>query len=150
MSTYTHAVLNKGQTFDLAIVNLNISTTSNLMNLSAPARFSISYDSGVGIVSFYEDGDPATPQTFAPSSTTAPFTFTSTLAPVAIGMDALDANGNPFTVSGPTIGRDSLLVGAGFSILWNDRFATTVFYDGELLRSNYSSNNVSVGFRYSF
>ena len=97
MYTYTHAVLNKGQTFDLAIVNLNVATTSNLMNLSAPTGFGISYDAGVGIASFYEDADPATPQTFAPNSTTAPFTFTSTLAPVAIGIDALDANGNAFT-----------------------------------------------------
>ena len=58
--------------------------------------------------------------------------------------------GSAFTVAGPETGRDSLLVGAGFSILWTDRFSTTAFYDGELLRTNYVSNNVSVGFRYRF
>ena len=58
--------------------------------------------------------------------------------------------GSPFTVAGPATGRDSLLVGAGFSILWNARFSTAFFYDGELLRTNYSSNNVSVGFRLQF
>ncbi len=95
--TYSYGVLNKGPTFDLAIVNLNIATTSNLMNLSAPTGFGITYDPGVGIASFYEDADPGTPQTFAPGSTLAPFTFTSALAPVPIGIDALDAGGNAFT-----------------------------------------------------
>ncbi len=37
-----------------------------------------------------------------------------------------------------------------FSIVWNDRFAKTGFYDGELLRTNYSSHNISVGFRFTF
>ena len=58
--------------------------------------------------------------------------------------------GSAFTVAGPSTGRDSLLVGAGFSIHWNERFSTYAYYDGELLRTNYSSNNVSVGFRYRF
>ena len=58
--------------------------------------------------------------------------------------------GNAFTVAGPETGRDSLLVGAGFSILWNDRFSTYAFYDGELLRQNYSSHNISAGFRLKF
>ena len=50
----------------------------------------------------------------------------------------------------PEIGDDSLLVGAGVAVLWNERTSTYVFYDGELLRSNYSSNNVSGGVRLSF
>ena len=58
--------------------------------------------------------------------------------------------GSPFTVFGPATGRDSLLVGAGFSILWSDRLSTYVYYDGELLRTNYSSNNVSAGARWRF
>jgi T5SS/PEP-CTERM-associated repeat protein len=58
--------------------------------------------------------------------------------------------GSAFTVYGPTVGRDSLLVGAGFTVLWSDRFSTYAFYDGELLRTNYSSHNVSAGFRYRF
>jgi outer membrane autotransporter protein len=58
--------------------------------------------------------------------------------------------GNPFTVTGATIGRDSLLIGAGFSILWTPRFATYVYYDGEVCRTNYSSHNVSGGFRLQF
>ena len=58
--------------------------------------------------------------------------------------------GVPFTVTGPATGRDSLLLGAGFTVQWNDRFATYAFYDGELARTNYRSNSVSVGFRYQF
>ena len=58
--------------------------------------------------------------------------------------------GSAFTVAGPETGRDSLLVGAGFSILCNERCSIYAFYDGELLRSNYSSHNVSAGFRYRF
>jgi autotransporter-associated beta strand protein len=58
--------------------------------------------------------------------------------------------GNPFTVTGANIGRDSLLIGAGFSILWTPRFATYVYYDGEVCRTNYSSHSVSGGFRLQF
>ena len=95
--SYSYAVLNQGPTFDLAIVNLNIATTSNPLAQTAPPGFTSLFDPGVGIVSFLEDGNPITPQTFSPGSTTAPFTFTSTLAPVPILFDALDANGTSFT-----------------------------------------------------
>jgi len=58
--------------------------------------------------------------------------------------------GDSFTVSGPEIGRDSMLIGAGFAIHWNDRISTYAYYDGELFRTNYLSNNVSAGFRVTF
>jgi outer membrane autotransporter protein len=58
--------------------------------------------------------------------------------------------GNSFTVNGPAIGRDSLLIGAGVAVLFNDRVSAYAYYDGELARSNYSSNNVSAGVRVSF
>jgi autotransporter-associated beta strand protein len=58
--------------------------------------------------------------------------------------------GNNFTVSGPDIGRDSLLVGAGATVIWNERVSTYVFYDGEFARTNYISNNVSAGVRIAF
>ena len=58
--------------------------------------------------------------------------------------------GNPFTVTGPQTGRDSLLMGAGFTIMWNPRFATYLYYDGELGRSNYDSHNISGGIRLQF
>ena len=58
--------------------------------------------------------------------------------------------GNAFTVTGPTIGRDSLLIGAGGAVLLNDRVSVYAYYDGELARTNYSSNNVSAGLRFTF
>jgi outer membrane autotransporter protein len=61
-----------------------------------------------------------------------------------------DGNGDLFTVAGPVIGRDSLLLGAGFAVLWNERTSTYVYYDGDLGRTNYTSHNVSGGVRVSF
>lgn len=58
--------------------------------------------------------------------------------------------GNSFTVSGPEIGRDSLLVGAGVAVLLSDRISTYIYYDGELARTNYQSNSVSGGVRITF
>ena len=58
--------------------------------------------------------------------------------------------GGTFTVNGPEKDRDSLLLGAGVAVLWNERTATYVYYDGELGRNNYDSNNVSGGVRLSF
>jgi outer membrane autotransporter protein len=58
--------------------------------------------------------------------------------------------GNSFTVNGPEIGRDSLLLGAGAAVIFNDRVSVYAYYDGEFARTNYSSNNVSAGVRVSF
>ncbi|MBV9644486.1 MAG: autotransporter outer membrane beta-barrel domain-containing protein, partial [Verrucomicrobia bacterium] len=48
------------------------------------------------------------------------------------------------------IGRDSLLVGAGITVILNDRVSTYLYYDGEFARTNYLSNNVTGGVRISF
>jgi autotransporter-associated beta strand protein len=58
--------------------------------------------------------------------------------------------GNSFTVTGPEIGRDSLLIGAGAAVLLNERVSIYAYYDGELARTNYSSHNVSAGLRVTF
>jgi autotransporter-associated beta strand protein len=58
--------------------------------------------------------------------------------------------GSSFTVRGPHIGRDSLLLGAGATVIWNDRVSTYLYYDGEVARTNYESHNVSGGVRISF
>jgi outer membrane autotransporter protein len=55
-----------------------------------------------------------------------------------------------FTVRGPEIGRDSLLLGAGVAVLWNERTSTYVYYDGDIARTNYESHSVSGGIRLSF
>jgi autotransporter-associated beta strand protein len=58
--------------------------------------------------------------------------------------------GSSFTVAGPAIGRDSLLVGAGAAVIFSDRISAYAYYDGELARTNYSSHNVSAGLRFTF
>jgi outer membrane autotransporter protein len=58
--------------------------------------------------------------------------------------------GNSFSVNSPAIGRDSLLIGAGAAVIFNDRVSVYAYYDGELARTNYSSNNVSAGLRFTF
>ena len=58
--------------------------------------------------------------------------------------------GKNFTVIGPDIGRDSLLIGAGATVILSDRVSTYLFYDGEVARTNYQSHNVSGGVRISF
>jgi autotransporter-associated beta strand protein len=58
--------------------------------------------------------------------------------------------GTNFTVNGPEIGRDSLLIGAGLSMIWSDRISTYVFYDGDVARTNYDSHTVTGGFRITF
>jgi outer membrane autotransporter protein len=70
----------------------------------------------------------------------------------SFALDSRLANGagNTFTVRGPEIGDDSLLVGAGVAVLWNERTSTYVYYDGEFGRSNSSSNNFSGGVRLTF
>ena len=70
---------------------------------------------------------------------------------VHYAIDSALAGGGPtFTVQGAEIGRESLLLGTGVAVLWNERTATYLFYDGELGRTNYNSNNVSAGVRLSF
>jgi uncharacterized protein with beta-barrel porin domain len=71
---------------------------------------------------------------------------------VAYSVIANFANGagNSFTVNGPEIGRDGVLVTAGMSMLWTDRISTYIYYDGELARTNYDSHTVVGGVRISF
>jgi len=68
----------------------------------------------------------------------------------AIVSSLASGTGNSFTVNSPKVGRDSLLIGAGAAVLLNDRLSIYAYYDGELARTNYQSNNVSVGVRMTF
>lgn len=62
---------------------------------------------------------------------------------------ASGAGGN-FSVSGPQLGRDSALIGAGFAIQWSERLSTYLYYDGEIGRSEYDSHSISGGVRLEF
>ena len=70
----------------------------------------------------------------------------------AYALDSSFANGGggAFTTNGPATGRNSLLIGAGFAVQWNERVSTYVYYDGEIGRSNFDSHNISGGVRCAF
>ena len=58
--------------------------------------------------------------------------------------------GSSFTVNSLQIGPDGLLIGAGAAVLLSERISIYAYYDGELFRTNYQSNNVSAGVRVTF
>ena len=98
--SYSYAVTNSG-TLDLAIVTLPVNPSSALTSLSAPTGFGITFDPGLGLVSFFEDNNSATPQTFAPGSTVGLFAYNSRFAPGPVTFSALNITGSDFT--GPTL-----------------------------------------------
>jgi len=63
---------------------------------------------------------------------------------------AFQGAGNSFTVFGPKIGRDSLLIGVGATVILSERVSSYIYYDGEFARTNYLSNNVFGGVRVTF
>lgn len=98
---YNYSVTNN--TMDtLAITTFDVRPLANaVMMPSAPAGFGISFDPGpfppgVGLVSFFEDDNPATLGTFAPGSTVSGFMFTSRFQPTVSNFEALDINGMLF------------------------------------------------------
>ncbi|WP_397382642.1 autotransporter domain-containing protein [Prosthecobacter sp.] len=54
--------------------------------------------------------------------------------------------GNPFTVHGPRIGRDSAVATAGINVGWS-RYSVYAAYQAEMFRTNYDSHTMIVGFR---
>jgi uncharacterized protein with beta-barrel porin domain len=61
-----------------------------------------------------------------------------------------DGVGSVFSVHGPALGRDSMLVTGGIDVQFTQRVGTFVFYNGQLLRDRYDSHNVIGGVRVSF
>ena len=68
------------------------------------------------------------------------------------GVNAQFANGsgNIFSSQGVPIGRDAAVVGLGLTVQWSKDLATYITYGTELMRNNYSVQNVSAGVRFSF
>lgn len=116
--TYSYGVTNSGA-FDLAIVDVNVAPNAGLTNLTAPTGFFATYDPGLGIVSFLEDADFTTPQTFAPASTVSAFTFMSRVGPSPTTFAALDVTGNTTTgvTTGPIPEPATLLWGAAVAVV---------------------------------
>jgi len=55
-----------------------------------------------------------------------------------------------YTVDGPDLGRDSLVLDAGASVEFNSSVSVFAYYTGELGRKNYDSHSVNGGFRVAF
>jgi autotransporter-associated beta strand protein len=68
----------------------------------------------------------------------------------AVASSFASGAGTGFSVTGPSIGHDSLLIGVGVLARWNDRFGIFAYYDGEVGRANYDSQSVSAGIRVFF
>ena len=68
----------------------------------------------------------------------------------SIGSQFAVGSSSVFTVSGPAVGRDSALVSAGVSVQITPTISAYTYYDGQLGRSNYSSNNVTGGVKIDF
>ncbi len=60
------------------------------------------------------------------------------------------SGGSSFTVTGPNIGEDALLVGVGASVQISERASAFLYYDGEFGRSNYQLHAISGGVRIEF
>lgn len=98
---YDYSIANTGPD-DLLVLDVPVpSSASAVQNLAAPNGFSTSFDSGLGVVSFLEDG-----ANFGPVATSG-FSFDSPFAPGPVtftGTELSAATGDLFTVQGPTVG----------------------------------------------
>ncbi len=96
--TYSYSVLNTGPA-DLGLISILGNSAANIAGVSTPTGFSLTFDAFQGFISFTEDSDLFTDQTFAGGSTVSPFQFTSALAPGTVTFTAFDIEGTEFTGS---------------------------------------------------
>jgi outer membrane autotransporter protein len=61
-----------------------------------------------------------------------------------------DLEGQNFSVTTGSLGNDGILVDAGLTMNWNSRVSTYVTYQGELGRTDYTSNSLFAGVRVNF
>ncbi len=117
--TYSYSVTNTiGSVEDLILVTIPADKMSNITGSAAPQGFEIAFDPGQGWVNLLEDSSIVTPQTFAPGTTIAPFTYTSFYPPQAVTYSAFDAAGNEFTgVTQSPIPEPSGVLLAGVALL---------------------------------
>lgn len=110
---YTYSLRNTGP-LDLILVSIPADPRSAVVGSSAPVGFALTFDPSGGWVNFNEDNDIFTEQTFAPSSTVAPFRFSSRLAPGTVNYTAFDTAGTEFggTTQSPVPEPSVSLLGA--------------------------------------
>ena len=60
------------------------------------------------------------------------------------------SGGSEFTIHGPAVGGDSALLSAGISVQITPTLSLYTYYDGQLGRQNFHSNNISGGVKIEF
>lgn len=96
--TYTYSIENSGPQV-LALISIPGNATANIAGVLTPTGFSLNFDAFQGFISFTEDNDVTTDQSFAVGLTISPFQFTSPLAPGTVTFTAFDIEGTEFTGS---------------------------------------------------
>ena len=148
---FTSDALRIGPTASFQYTHLGLGgfrESGSLVPLNLPAQSSDSTRTAIGLKAAYEfrlaSGVVVRPE--------GRLAWQHELGDIAYGINARLANGGGkvFTVQGAEIGRDSALLGLGVSVLWSERTAAYLFYDGEVGRAKYTSNNVSGGLRMTF
>ena len=93
---YSYSIQNTGS-FDLALVSVPAGNAANVIGITAPTGFALTFDPSQGWINFNEDNDIFTEQTFAAGTTVSAFTFRSALAPGSVTFTAYDVSGTEFT-----------------------------------------------------
>ncbi len=93
--TYSYSITSTG-TVDTILVTVPLSPAANVLSISAPAGFALTFDPVAAVLSFIEDNDLFTEQTFGNTPNVTPFTFTSPLAPMSVTFTAFDVSGTEF------------------------------------------------------
>lgn len=120
--TYSYSVENLGPQ-DLALISLPSSAASDVFGVFTPIGFSQTYDPVFGFISFFEDSDLFTDQSFAVGSIISPFQFTSALAPGSVTYTAYDVAGDEFTgMAVAPVPEPSALLLTGLTILFGSTF----------------------------
>ena len=105
--TYSYSVTNN-LADPLALVNIAVlPDPTAVLNPMAPTGFLTIFDpgpfDGVGLVSFLEDADPETPQSFAPGTTVSGFSFQSRFGPNPSPYTYVNANTGAEVLGGTTL-----------------------------------------------
>lgn len=97
MYLYSYSVTNTGTVEDIALITVPVDPAADIMGISAPSGFELTFDPSQGWLNFNEDSSIITDGTFAPGTTVGSFEFTSPFGPVTVTFTAFDASGTEFT-----------------------------------------------------
>jgi hypothetical protein len=94
---YAYSVQNTSAVDDVVLVSIPTMSVLGVSSIANPEGFSLTYDPSQMWVNLIEDSNIITPQTFAPGSTVAGFSYDSASAPGFVTYQAFDASGAEFS-----------------------------------------------------